>query len=192
MRDTEGVALSDFGAGNDIFTNSATGTVRLLTVEDMSGFSADTTDDTAPTAFDSSIAGYVPAAEGNGAIEARSIMDAGVEEAHLVNLETFTHSGKITLQDTATGGVQAVAGDILAITDAASAAAGPGTGVFQSDGGTLDIDARLDAGITDLADTLVVDSTETLAGGATIINVAAANTTGARYRCEQQRHHRRW
>src|SRR3546814_19482897 len=79
VRDTENVALSDFGSGNDVFTNTASGTVRLLTVEDMTGFTADTTDDTPPTQWlTPGVAEYSPGMAG------RSIREAGVEQAQQI------------------------------------------------------------------------------------------------------------
>ena len=171
MRETENVAVSDFGAGNDTFVN--TGTIRLLTAEDQTGFSAATDDDAAPTAFGTSgVAAYTPLGHAPASLET-----ARVEQAHLVNLESFAHSGVITMQDLETGGLRPVAGDVLVIT--ASATAGvSGGGVFRADGGALRLDTQLDDGVVDVSDVLVVEST-VLGTGATSIFIANAGGVGA-------------
>jgi outer membrane autotransporter protein len=143
VRDTEGVAISDFGAGNDTAINI--GTLRLATV------SGATTVDTT---------GQISHPAGGNA----DITQAGVEQGHLTNLELFINSGAITLRD-------GVAGDLLAITDAASVGAG-GNGVFRSNGGSLVLDVVLDDGTSQQSDMLVLDNAATGAGGATRIFVA--------------------
>ena len=171
VRETENVAVSDFGAGNDTFVN--TGTIRLLTVEDQTGFSAATDDDAAPTAFGTSgVAAYTPLGHAPASLEA-----AGVEQAHLVNLESFAHSGVITMQDLETGGLRPVAGDVLVITAGATAGVSGG-GVFRSEGGVLRLDAQLDDGVVDVSDVLVVDGA-VLGAGATSVFIANAGGAGA-------------
>lgn len=143
IRDREGVAIADFGAGNDTAINI--GTLRLATV------SGATTIDTT---------GQIAHPAGGNA----DITQADVEQGHLTNLELFINSGAITLRD-------GVAGDLLAITDAATVGAGGG-GVFRSNGGSLALDVVLDDGASQQSDMLVLDNATTGAGGATRIVIA--------------------
>lgn len=174
VRDTENIAVSDFGAGTDMVTNGTSGTIRLLSVHDMTAFTADLTDDIAPVRWlTDGVAPYVPAA-GNPAQprEALSIRMAGVEQAHLLNLESFRNAGLITMADAETGGAGPVAGDVFVITRSAIAGTSGG-GTFVSDGGALHIDTVLNDGRLDLTDILVVDRAE-LGASATRLKVTNA------------------
>jgi autotransporter family porin len=155
LRDTEGVAISDFGVGSDTVINI--GTLRLSTVPISGPMTIDTT-------------GQITHPGGGSA----DIVEEGIEQGHLVNLELFINSGAITLAD-------GVAGDLLAITDAASVGGG-GSGIFRSNGGSLVLDVVLDDGSSQQSDMLVLDNATTGAGGATHIVVAGlgegAQTTG--------------
>jgi outer membrane autotransporter protein len=170
IRDEEAVAVNDFGAGRDTVTNGANGVVRLLTVEDRSGFTATADDDTAPTDWDqATVVEYsVP---GAGSIEA-----FGVEQAHLLNLEFFENAGLITMADSNTGGVGPVAGDVIVITGG-TAAGMPGGGEFVSNGGRLHIDTVLNNGQVASSDVLVIDRS-VLGSRATAISVANAGGSG--------------
>lgn len=171
VRDTEHVAISDFGGGSDTVLNNTTGTIRLLTVEDMTAFTADTTDDTAPAFWDTTVAEYFPDLRAPDQPSAmHPITMTGVEQAHLLNLETFENRGLITMADAATGGVRPVAGDVLVITGHSVADGTDGGGRFVSKGGRLHLDTVLDDGVIDTTDVLVIDRA-TLAGGATGISV---------------------
>ncbi|WP_265562010.1 hypothetical protein [Sphingomicrobium arenosum] len=153
VRDTEGVAINDFGAGTDLFVNEAGMVVRLLTVEDMAGFSAGTDDDTAPTTIDDT-----------GALASTSVAAAGVEQAQFLGLETFENAGAIVMADALTGGTGPVAGDIIVITGSDTAGT-DGEGVYLSNGGELYSDVDL---ATLEADMLMID-TAVLGTGATTI-----------------------
>jgi len=159
VRDTEAVGLLLFGTGNDTFNNAATGTLRVSTV-------------TGATAFDTANETF---ATGSAAL---SLTNAGVEQGHIVRLETFINSGIITLADAETGGTAAVAGDVLAITSLIVPNAG-GTSNFISNGGQLHLDTVLDNGAVDTTDVLILDTVTTGAGGATAITITNAGGTGA-------------
>ncbi|MXP30198.1 beta strand repeat-containing protein, partial [Parerythrobacter jejuensis] len=179
IRDTESVAISDFGAGTDTFTNAAGGVVRLMTVADQAGFTVGTDDDTAPTAVDIAGAYASNAAENAGGTAMAGIANTGIEQAQLLNLELFDNAGSIILQDALTGGTRAIAGDLLVISGGATAGTSGG-GEFRSNGGSLLLDVFLNDGSSDLADMLVVDTTTLGMGGATTISIAAsAGSTGA-------------
>jgi outer membrane autotransporter protein len=167
VRNIEAVAVSDFGGGTDTYTNTASGTLRLLTVEDMSGFTPGTDDDTAPTAHDETGIYFAP-----GSAEF-SIEEAGVEQAHLVNLEIFKHAGLITMADAETGGRGPVAGDVFVITGNSIAGGTSGGGLFFSNGGRLHIDTVLNDGATDETDVLVIDQAA-IGSGATLVSVTNA------------------
>jgi outer membrane autotransporter protein len=94
VRDTEGVAVADFGGGDDTFTN--TGTLRLATVTGALDWD-DTTN--------------VLVHPGNSALV---IGTEGIEQGQLLNLETFINGagGIIALTET---GLDPVAGDLLKI-----------------------------------------------------------------------------
>ncbi|WP_328592805.1 hypothetical protein [Ostreibacterium oceani] len=173
VRDTESVAVSDFGAGTDTFTNAATGTVRLLTVSDQTSFTSGTDDDTAPATVDAT--GEYTVAFGM----AKSIADEGVEQGHLLNLETFEHAGVITLADAETGGVAPVTGDVLVITGSDTAGT-DGGGQFTANGGELRLDTVLNAGGTDSdSDVLVLDNTALGSGPVTLSITNALLGAGA-------------
>ncbi|MCJ8191976.1 hypothetical protein MUY73_11635, partial [Sphingomicrobium aestuariivivum] len=170
VRDEEGVATSDFGAGDDTFNNGPDGVVNLVTVADETGFTAETSDDTDPVTWDTTGEYVVVAAENTGGTVHQSITEDGVEQAHLTSLETFVNSGSIVMQDSMTGGTEAVAGDVIVITGSDTAGV-DGDGVFVSDGGSLYLDTVLNDGTGDITDTLVVDGTSVGAGGATTIYI---------------------
>jgi autotransporter family porin len=159
VRDTEAVGLLLFGTGNDTFDNAATGTLRVSTV-------------TGATAFDTANETF---AAGSAAL---SLTNAGVEQGHIVRLETFINSGIITLADAETGGTSAVAGDVLAITSLIVPNAA-GTSNFISNGGELHLDTVLDNGAVDTTDVLILDTATTGAGGATGITITNAGGAGA-------------
>ncbi len=161
VRDTEGVAVSDFGPGNDLFNNTISGTLRLSTV-------------TGATNFDPDMA-YVPPGH-----TARSLSVDGVEHGALVNLETFINSGVIDMQDARTGGTAPVWGDRLVITGNSSVTAGmtSGGGVFRSNGGLLMLDTVLNDGTNDQTDVLVIDRAELAPGGPTGVRIDVAGGNG--------------
>ena len=149
-RDTESVAVADFGEGYDQFINSKNATVQLKTVGNQSdGF---------PTYYSTSnISEYIPNYLN---LNSESITAAGVEQAHIVNLERFENAGIITMADMETGGTNPIAGDVLVITSSKSANEPAGTSHFVSNGGELHIDTVLNDGEHDLTDVLVVDSVD--------------------------------
>jgi outer membrane autotransporter protein len=157
-RDTEAVGVVIFGAGNDTFNNAATGTVRVSTV-------------TGATAFNTANETF---ATGSAAL---SITNEGIEQGHIVDLETFINSGTLTLADLETGGTTAVAGDVLAITSLNVPGLG-GTSNFISNGGELHLDTILDTGAVDTTDVLILDTVTTGAGGATGITITDAGGAG--------------
>ncbi len=160
-RDTEGVAVSDFGGGNDLFNNTSTGTLRLLTVTGATNFDPDMT--------------FVPPGHA-----ARSLSVEGVEHGALVNLETFVNAGTIDMQDARTGGSSPVWGDRLIITGNASITSGmtSGGGVFRSEGGSLYLDTVINDGSTDQTDVLVIDRAVLGSGGPTRVFIRNAGGTG--------------
>jgi outer membrane autotransporter protein len=105
----------------------------------------------------------------------------GPVQGHLVGVATFTNSGIIDLQS------NPAAGDVLVITGARQAGltvnpliAGPGPGIFISNGGTLRLDTVLnEGGAATRSDTLVVDSTFVGGGGATNMVIRNAGGGGA-------------
>jgi fibronectin-binding autotransporter adhesin len=125
--------------------------VRLLTVEDRSGFTSTADDDVAPLTWNQT---------GEYTFTGRdsvTIRDFGVEQAQLLNLETFNNAGIITMADSITGGTGPVAGDIIVITAGSTAGTANG-GEFISNGGELHLDTVLNDGQTDMTDLLVVDN----------------------------------
>ena len=175
VRDTEGVAVSDFGAGADTFENTSTGAVRLLTVEDMTGFTVETDDDTTPTNPADQTGEFAPAVADQPRA-AGDITVAGIEQGQILNLEVFDNAGLITMADADTGGTTAVAGDILVITGSDTAGTSAG-GQFISNGGALHIDTVLNDGVVDETDLLVVDDV-IVGSGPTLITVTNAGGTG--------------
>ena len=151
-RDTESVAVADFGEGDDTFVNKRNATVQLKTAgsqnEGTLNHSTIVTNKYFPDYDNPSFT-----------TQQRSIREAGVEQAHIVNLERFENTGTITMADMDTGGTTPVAGDVMVITSSKRAAT-QGTSLFISNGGELHIDTVLDDGEHDLTDVLVVDSVE--------------------------------
>ena len=149
-RDTESVAVADFGEGDDTFVNKRNATVQLKTAGSQSegtlNHSTVVTNKYFPDDDNPSFT-----------TQQRSIREAGVEQAHIVNLERFENAGTITMADMDTGGTNPVAGDVMVITSSDGAAT-PGTSLFISNGGELHIDTVLDDGEHDVTDVLVVDS----------------------------------
>lgn len=140
-RDTKGVAISDFGGGNDTVIN--TGTVSLAPV------SGETT--TVATGE------YTP-------VGALSMTNPGTVHGQLLNLNTFDNAGLIDLS----GNGQP--GDVLVITGGATAGTNGG-GTYISNGGSLKLDTVLnEGGAASLSDILVVDNTA-MGLGATRISV---------------------
>ncbi len=166
-RDTERVSVSDFGAGVDLFNN--TGTVSLQTVP-------------AATVDTTTHAQYVPVAlTGGYSAGFYDITRVGVEQGQLLNLENFTNSGVITMQDAQTGGTAPVAGDLLYISANAAADGTAGTGTFITNAGSsLRLDTVLNQGsaANSMSDVLVVDGTQ-MGSGPTTIFVSKAGGVGA-------------
>ncbi|GLS20321.1 autotransporter [Labrys miyagiensis] len=176
VRDTRGVAISDFGAtvtggrGGGIFNNEAGGVVKPLQVT-----GAQVTDTTGQ---------YIPTTGSNSRPLDASVYDMAqnpaITQSQFVNVATFTNSGTIDLQN-------GVVGDVFLITGHASASASAqvNPGVFVSNGGQLLVDVNLNAGIpvggqtNSISDVLVVDSTRRGARGATRIYVANVGGVGA-------------
>jgi hypothetical protein len=167
-RDTKRVAEMAFGAGDDVFRNDASGALRLLSVPGAP---------TVVTDFQ-----YLPDLM---PVAGFATTTAGVEQAHLVNLERFEHRGLITLRDADAGGLAPVAGDVLLMTSGSLSAAGvltPGASpmVFLSDGGTLALDTELNqGGAASHSDMLVVDSIQLGGNGATRVFITNAGGMGA-------------
>jgi hypothetical protein len=152
VRDTKRVAISDFGDGTTgMFLRSGS----VLSLAPVS----------APVSIDAANY-YVPA---NLDASFYDFNRSGLTQAHLVNLDLFSHSGVIDLRGSGVG-------NSLVITGAASVGGGPGVGVYRADGGTLLINSILNAGQSpggftgSESDVLVVDRTE-LGTGATQIFV---------------------
>ncbi|WP_162917342.1 autotransporter outer membrane beta-barrel domain-containing protein [Dongia deserti] len=148
VRDTEGVAIGDFGAGSDTVENI--GTLRLSSVSGATSWNT---------------TGQIMHPGGGNA----DITQEGVEQGFLTNLEFFVHSGLITLQD-------GVAGDLLVITDQTDGAAA-GNNVFTSNGGRLALDVVLDDGSSGQSDVLILDNAVT-GTGATAISIINAGGSG--------------
>ena len=182
VRETENIAVSDFGADDDLFDQTAGGTLRLLSIPDSSGASAGTDDDTAPSAFNqpspltfnqTTASEYFP--PGSAALS--NTID-GVEQAHFINLETFSHNGVVTMQDVETGAGLAVPGDVFVVTGGDTAGVENG-GEYVANGGTLRLDVLLDDGAVDTADVLVVDSAVLGNGGPVQLQITNAGGAGA-------------
>ncbi|MDL2407898.1 autotransporter outer membrane beta-barrel domain-containing protein [Rhizobium calliandrae] len=157
--DTKRVAISDFGAGTDTFSNESNGVVRLAPI-----VGAATTD---PSGY------YVPTTGIDSRPLEASFYDftrEGLLQGQMVNLETFDNAGTIDLRGAALG-------NTLVITGNAAAGGAAGSGVYISDGGQLLLDTRLNDGIplagqtNSYSDILVVDQTQLGAGGATSIGI---------------------
>ena len=174
VRDTKGVAISDFGAGNDQFLNEANGVVRLLPVTGAATTNA--------TGY------YVPTTGLDSRPLEASFYDLnreGVVQGQLVNLETFSNAGTIDLRNAAVGNAPPVVGNTLVITGNAAAGGAPGTGLYVSNGGRLLVNTVLNGGIpvggqtNSYSDMLIVDRTQLGAGGATAISVTNVGGSGA-------------
>lgn len=158
VRDTKRVAISDFGSPSSRLDNQAGAVVRLSSVVGAQAVDA--------TGF------YLPKTGVDGRLMPTDVYDLnreGIVQAQLLNLGEFNHAGVIDLRG-------AEIGNTLLITGAASAALGPGAGVFVSNGGELRVRAGARsadaADPTDrYADMLIVDATRLGAGGATRIRV---------------------
>jgi outer membrane autotransporter protein len=148
IRDTESVAIADFGAGTDSFDNKG-----ILTLADAGDPGAWMTGDEVKH-------------PGGGNSD---ITQDGIEQGFLLGLETFTLSGLITLSD-------GVAGDLLVITDQADGKT-KGANVFTSDGGSLALDVVLDDGSSKQSDVLILDKAVT-GTGATLVSIANAGGLG--------------
>ncbi|HNB26624.1 MAG TPA: autotransporter outer membrane beta-barrel domain-containing protein [Alphaproteobacteria bacterium] len=148
IRDTESVAIADFGAGTDSFDNQG-----ILTLADAGDSGAWMT-------------GKQVTHPGGGN---SSIIQAGVEQGFLTHLESFGNSGLITLVD-------GVAGDLLVITDQADGKT-KGANVFTSNGGALALDVVLDDGSSKQSDILILDKAVT-GTGATRVAIANAGGLG--------------
>ncbi|ODT73182.1 MAG: hypothetical protein ABS75_00400 [Pelagibacterium sp. SCN 63-23] len=167
VRDTENIAISNFGGQQDVVINN--GVVRLLTVENPASLefasslgSKDVAKSNFPEATD-------PAENYTIA----SISKAGIEQAQLLNLESFVNAGLITMADAETGGARPVAGDALFITGG-EAAGVAGEGEFVSAGGRVNIDTVLNDGVSDETDLLVIDHA-TIGSGSTTLSIANAS-----------------
>ena len=141
VRDALRVAVADLGLGNDSFDNKGT-----LALGPVSG----------ATTLDSA-GEYLPL--GNAA---NKMTLNGPLQGQMIGVAKFTNSGVIDLQS------DPVAGDVLVITGARTAAAA-GPGQFISDGGSLMLDTVLNqGGVATRSDTLVVDATKVGAGATKI------------------------
>jgi outer membrane autotransporter protein len=147
-RDKEAVALIDLGADTDSFAN--TGTLSLAAASGA-------------TIWDTT--GQILHPGGGNS----DITQEGVEQGFLLGLETFNHSGLITLSD-------GVAGDLLVITDQADGKT-KGANLFTSNGGALALDAVLDDGTSKQSDVLILDKAAT-GTGATRVLVSNAGGSG--------------
>jgi outer membrane autotransporter protein len=159
------VAIADLGEGpGNTFIN--TGTLRLPAV------TSGTLDPSV------SLQQYLPLGNPNNAMAV-----GGPLQGHLVGVASFTNSGTIDLQS------NPVAGDVLVITRARQAQAGPSPtqpiagaagSAFISNGGTLRLDTVLNqGGAATHSDTLVVDGTSVGAGGPTSMAIRNAGGAGA-------------
>ncbi|MGC1333542.1 autotransporter outer membrane beta-barrel domain-containing protein, partial [Pseudomonas sp.] len=156
VRDTWGVARSNLGtaSGNSI---DNLGTLSLA-AQPATGI----------TTFDTSGA-FVPLGQA-----ANAPVLGGAVQAQLLGVQTFTNSGVIDL----TGGSDKV-GNVLLISNA-QVAGSDGGGVFVSNGGRLLLNTELnEGGANSRSDMLVVDSTQTGAGGATGLVVNNVGGRGA-------------
>lgn len=134
VRDTKSVAISDFGGGNDVFNNQASGTLRLSAVN--TELHTDTTGE------------YLT----SGAL---STANKGTVQGQLLNLNRFVNSGLIDLTE------NNQAGDVLIISGGGTAGI-YGGGQYVSNGGTLALDTVLnEGGVNSLSDILVLDDAVT-------------------------------
>ncbi|MEN0108396.1 MAG: autotransporter outer membrane beta-barrel domain-containing protein, partial [Pseudomonas sp.] len=155
-RDTWAVAVSNLGTGVGNRINN-TGLLRLA-AQPASGIQT----------FDASGA-FLPLGQ-----TANTPMLGGAVQGQLLGVGTFDNSGTIDL----TGGGQAV-GNVLLIS-ASQTAGSDGGGVFIANGGNLILNTELNEGDSNSrSDMLVVDSTQTGAGGATRLTVHNIGGQGA-------------
>lgn len=151
VRDTKGIAITDFGAGNDTFNNSG-GAIRLSAVSGENNYN---------TTGQYSTLGSL------------SILNSGSVQGQLLNLNTFKNGGLIDLSE------NQQAGDILVISGNANMSGSSiyeggtitsGGGQFISDGGLLVLDTVLnDGGTNALSDVLVIDDAITGSAATQII-----------------------
>ena len=176
IRDTESVAISDFSSGpigsmiGGTIYNSPTGVIRLLTVEDMTSFTPETDDDTAPTAWDTTGQYVAPGSIGH------SIEMAGVEQGQFLGVSNFSNAGIITMADLETGGTAPVAGDVLMVRGFSDPDGLTVESVYTSEGGQLHLDTVLNDGVVDETDLLVLENAELGESGATTITITNART----------------
>ncbi|MGL4668425.1 MAG: autotransporter outer membrane beta-barrel domain-containing protein [Saezia sp.] len=152
VRDEKFVAISDFGAGNDMVVNSATGAIKLLGV---------TTESSVNTADE-----YL-------AVGALSTSQKGIVQGQLLNLEAFDNAGLIDLTD------NGLAGDVLVITGAAAATGVSGGGKYISNGGTIKLDTVMNQGGTaSVSDMVVLDDVILGSGASKLLITAQTGSTG--------------
>lgn len=166
----------DLGAGVDSFTNTGSFDVRNAVDGDANG--SRETESIAVNDFGDGIDSFT---NDGGTVRLLTAVDStttpGIERSEFINLEIFSNGGIITMMDAETGGASAVAGDTLVITQSATAGTA-GTGVFESNGGSLRLDTAL-GGTGSISDILTVDNTMTTVGGATQVYIANAGGTGS-------------
>jgi autotransporter family porin len=153
VRDTYGVAVSDFGSqGANVINN--TGTVALLS------------HDGGATTLDST-GQYLPFGNTNNALALHS-----PAQAQILGVSSFVNSGVIDLQ------ANPSAGDVMVISGGHTPGV-DGGGVFVANGGVVKIDTVLnEGGANSASDVLVVDATR-VGSGATGIAVKNAGGAGA-------------
>lgn len=145
----QGTAISQI---NGAFNNGANGVVRLLTAMDRREVNSDGVLQTAGVAKPSTANHTV--------------------QGQLLGVTRFNNAGVVTLQGVENGAGRAIAGDLLTIT-ASSTAGQSGGGSYVSQGGSVRLDTRLnEGGANSLTDMLILDRTETGAGGATRVYIA--------------------
>ncbi len=167
VRDTLGVAISDFGtSGSNVVNN--TGTIALLGAGDAAVTTLDTTGQYLPLA-----AGSVTNAIMGNSFNAIAL--GGPVQGQILGVQTFNNAGIIDLTANVVGG-NAVVGDVLVISGG-HAAGTDGSGVFVANGGTLKLDTVLNEGdANSQSDMLVVDSTQL---GTAPTTIAVNNVSGA-------------
>lgn len=145
----QGTAISQI---NGEFNNASNGVVRLLTAMDRQGVNIN--DTLQPLGV------QIPA------------MDNHTVQGQLLGVTRFNNAGVVTLQGVENGAGRAIAGDLLTITGS-STAGQSGGGSYVSQGGSVRLDTRLnEGGANSLTDMLILDRTETGAGGATRVYIA--------------------
>ena len=152
VRDTKAVAISDFGAGNDTLINSASGTIRLLSVT-----GEQTVDPTGQ---------YLPSG-------ARAVTTSGIVHGQLLQLERFENAGSIDLGD------NGLAGDVLVITGGTTAGSNGG-GTYVSNGGRIRLDTVLnEGGAASVSDVVVLDNVVLGSGATGLLVMPTAGSPGA-------------